>query len=307
MKKSSSRSMRLRFAVLAVTATVALSSCSAVTDSSAVVTVNGTTFSRTDFELISKELVDGKQFSPDATGKISAADARNLAGVLVQYIALMQFLEKNGQSITDADRQSVIATIKPDDPYFTWSKKLQELTVNLSSVDSALARIAAPSESELKNMYENNPLSTGQLCMRHILVKTPEAARDALAQLADGADFGELAKKVSIDTAANKDGGALLSQTGSECSALADLQSSYDPDFLLGAMSAKVGVPSGPVKSSFGYHIILLRPYDEVAASLSENISKAAGGVLAGGYIATSKIAINSKYGTWNRATAKVE
>lgn len=302
------RSIRRAFAVLGLLAGTALvASCSTVADASTVVSVNGTKYSRDDFENIARELVNAKQFTPDASGNITAADAHVLAGVLAQYLALSEFLTKNGESITDADRADVIASIKSDDPYFTWSKDLQELTVNFSSIDAPLSRITAPTESELKSMYESNPVSTGQLCMRHILVKTEAEARDALAKLSDGADFAELAGKVSIDTAANKDGGALLSQTGGACSSLTDLQGSYDPDFLLGAMDAKAGVPTGPVKSSFGYHVILLRPYDEVSESLSENLATSPGGVLAAGFIATSRITINPKYGTWNRATAKVE
>lgn len=288
-------------------AATALVGCSAVSDSSTVATVNGKKISRADFDRIAQELIDAKQFTPDATGKISGADSRVLVGALAQYNAILDFLSKNGESITEADRQAVISSIQPNDPYFTWPKDLQELTVDLSAVSSVLSRIPAPSESDLKSMYESSPLSTGQLCMRHILVKTAAEARDVLKQLAEGADFATLAPKVSTDTAANKEGGALTTSTGGACSPLSALQASFDPDFLLGAMSAKVGVPTGPVKSSFGYHVILLRPYEEVATSLSENLSTGAGQILASGFVATSKISVNSKYGTWNKATAKVE
>lgn len=309
MKSSHRHSSVRRFVgVFAVVASsLALASCSAVSDSSSVLTVNRATYARSDFERIAQELVDAKQFTPDASGKITATDARILAGVLAQYLALSEFLEKNGESITDEDRATVLDSIQPDDPYFTWSKELQDLTINFSSIDAALSRVESKSDTELKAMYESNPVSTGQLCMRHILVKSEKEAQEALSQLNDGADFAELAKKVSIDEAANNDGGALLSQTGGACSALTDLQSSFDPDFLLGAMDAKAGVPTGPVQSSFGYHVILLRPYDEVSDSLAENAAAGGGAMLAAGFVASSKISINPKYGTWNRATAKVD
>lgn len=294
-------------AAIALSTTLFLASCSTVSDASTVVTVNGTKISRTEFERIAQTLLDTKQFTPDANGNITASDSHILIGALAQFAALTSFLKDNNESITDADRAEVTDAIQPDDPYFTWPKDLQDLSINLSAINAPLGRIAPPSESELKAMYEKSPLTTGQLCMRHILVKTAAEARDALKKLSEGADFATLAEEVSIDTAANKDGGALLGQSGGACNLLTDLQGSYDPDFLLGAMSAKVGVPTGPVQSSFGYHIVLLRPYEEVATSLSENLSSNAGSVLAAGYVATSKISVNSKYGTWNRVSAKVE
>lgn len=308
MNPPNSRQYRRAFvATLALSTSLVLASCSAVSDSSAVATVNGTKISRADYEELAQDLLDAKQFNPDANGNITASDSRILIAALTQFAALSEFLELNDESITEADRAGIIDSIQPDDPYFTWPKELQDLSINLSAINGPLSRIPAPAESELKSLYEKSPLATGQLCMRHILVETDVEARSALKKLADGGDFAELALKVSIDKAANEDGGALLGGNGGACAPLTELQGAYDPAFLLGAMSAKVGVATGPVKSSFGYHIILLRPYEEVASSLSENLTSNPGSVLAAGYVATSEISVNSKYGTWNRATAKVE
>ncbi|WP_318462783.1 peptidylprolyl isomerase [Photobacterium leiognathi] len=106
----------------------------------------------------------------------------------------------------------------------------------------------------------------------HILVKGDSDASKAkaealLAELKGGANFADVAKKSSDDTFSAKDGGK-LDWFG---------KGVMDPAFEEAAFSlAKPGDMSGLVKSSFGYHIILLdgieepkvKPFAEVKASI---------------------------------------
>ena len=87
---------------------------------------------------------------------------------------------------------------------------------------------------------------------------------------------------------------------------LSEYQSGFDPLFTAGALSAKPGVAFGPVKSSFGYHLIYVRPFVEVAEDISTLLTTATGETLLDGYIATSKIVIDSAYGRWNAASGAV-
>ena len=81
--------------------------------------------------------------------------------------------------------------------------------------------------------------------VRHILVKTKAKADELEAQLKDGADFGELAKKFSEDTGSKATGGKLTISKGQTVA-------EFDKE----AFSLKKNEISEPVKTQFGFHII---------------------------------------------------
>ena len=83
----------------------------------------------------------------------------------------------------------------------------------------------------------------------HILVDTVEAAEKLKADLAAGADFVELAKANSTDTGSGANGGDL---------GWFGLGVMVQP-FEAAVVAAKVGEVAGPVKSDFGYHLILVK------------------------------------------------
>ena len=83
-------------------------------------------------------------------------------------------------------------------------------------------------------------------CARHILVKTKEEAEAIKKQLANGKDFGLLAKKHSLDKSSAKKGGEL---------------GEFGPGKMLKAFDnvvfkKPVLTVHGPVKTKFGYHLI---------------------------------------------------
>jgi hypothetical protein len=75
---------------------------------------------------------------------------------------------------------------------------------------------------------------------------------------------------------------------------------------MIGAVDAKPGVPTGPIKSSFGFHIILSHSYDEVKTSVQAVVAENPGATLLAGYMATADISVRSTYGKWNGATATI-
>jgi len=80
---------------------------------------------------------------------------------------------------------------------------------------------------------------------RHILVSSEEQANDIKQQIADGADFGEMAKQHS-SCPSSRNGGD-LGQFG---------PGQMVPEFDAVIWNESVGDVHGPVKTAFGYHLI---------------------------------------------------
>ena len=121
------------------------------------------------------------------------------------------------------------------------------------------------SDDEIQKYYDDEVI--GDIKVRHILIKpettddmsteeqqeaedkAKEEAEDLIKQLDDGADFAELAKKNSDDTGSASDGG-LIDYFNKD--------DNMDEAFLNASIDLEEGkYTEEPVKSSFGYHIIL--------------------------------------------------
>jgi hypothetical protein len=84
------------------------------------------------------------------------------------------------------------------------------------------------------------------------------------------------------------------------------LQTSFDKDFMIGAVAAKPGIATGPVNSSFGYHVILSAPFADVKDSVATVVAENPGPTLLAGFMSTADIKVSSTYGVWNGATATI-
>jgi peptidyl-prolyl cis-trans isomerase C len=84
-----------------------------------------------------------------------------------------------------------------------------------------------------------------QATARHILVKSKEACEDLKTKIEGGADFGDMAMEHS-DCPSGKDGGGLGSFGPGQ----------MVPEFDTVVFNEEVGAVHGPVKTSFGYHLI---------------------------------------------------
>lgn len=96
----------------------------------------------------------------------------------------------------------------------------------------------------------------------HILVETEEEAKEIAKQLKDGADFAELAKEKSIDTASGANGGDLGYFT----------KERMVPEFAEAAFQADEGEVTEPVKSSFGWHVIKVEDKRDLEAPKYEEV-----------------------------------
>ena len=90
------------------------------------------------------------------------------------------------------------------------------------------------------------PQSAEQVEAEHILVGTQDLANEIHAQVTGGADFGQIARASSTDTATAPTGGKLGWIT----------QGQMDPTFAAAAFALQPGEISEPVQTSFGWHVI---------------------------------------------------
>jgi len=155
----------------------------------------------------------------------------------------------------------------------------QEFLDQLVLVDKLEPVVGNVSDADVQKAYTDNPKNFTEVCVSHILVDTEPAAQAVLAELSSGKSFADVAKEKGTD--ATKDTGGQLRAADGSClrqSAPVDettgatdgFEEGYDKDFVTAALAAKPGTPTQPVKTQFGYHIILLEkplqvlPFDQV-------------------------------------------
>lgn len=284
----------------------ALVGCSTVSSTSDAFSVNGKGYAKNDFNELVTALIDSGQVQlPQGSKEISAADARGILSQLILHEATVQYVEKAGVAEDPAFRTQLEDQASKDQAFQSYPASVQELLIEMNVARNTLSKVTAPSESAVQKLYDAKPSSAGVLCLSHILVKTESDARKVLARLDKGEKFAEVAKDASTEPGAAQSGGAL--KNGDEdCQSLAELQKGFDPDFMAGAVEAKPGVPTGPVKSQFGYHVILSHSFDDVKDSVMRVISAGPGAALLQGFLSVAKVSVDSTYGRWNGATATV-
>jgi hypothetical protein len=296
-----------RFLPFVAVASLALTACGSsnpVASASEAFRLNGTSYSIKDFDALNDALIAVGQYTTD-NGTISRQDLAVTLAVLIRYQAYVDFAKANGLTETDADRSAVGAEADSDPNFATYPEALRNTLLQLNVSDRVMERVTEPSAEELKKLYNKMPASAGVLCLSHILLDTEDEARQALKDVNGGTPFAEVAAAKSTEPGADQSGGAL--KDGEEdCNPLPGLQQSFDADFMVGAIAAKPGVPTGPIKTQFGWHIILSHEFDDVKESVARVLSQNTGALLLAGHLAAADVSVNSKYGVWNGATGRI-
>ncbi|MBI4964258.1 MAG: peptidyl-prolyl cis-trans isomerase [Desulfomonile tiedjei] len=107
-----------------------------------------------------------------------------------------------------------------------------------------------PTDADAKAFYENNKAqytTPESVHLHHVLVKTDKEAKDVLAKLKKGEKFADIASTVSICPSRVKGGNLEWLPKGSLVKEIEDV-----------AFTAKKGEIFGPVKTKFGYHVLLV-------------------------------------------------
>jgi peptidyl-prolyl cis-trans isomerase C len=146
----------------------------------------------------------------------------------------------------EAERRGLAAS-----PDFKSQMELARQSILIGLLSQDVEKKAAVTDAEIQAEYDKfKAQSSGtEYKARHILVEKEDDAKAIIAQLKAGGNFAELAKKNSKDPGSAQNGGDLDFAS----------PSSYVPEFSQAMVALKKGeYTQVPVKTQFGYHIIML-------------------------------------------------
>lgn len=198
-------------------------------------------------------LVQDKLIADDMKKNNVKVDDKELDDKFLQYIQQFGGQEKFDKMLEDYNMSSdkFKETIKKDQIYQKhrdWFEKKHPV-----------------SDKDAKKYFDEHKETLAQVKASHILVADENTANEVKKKIDDGADFAELAKEYSKDTANSNKGGDLGYFT----------KDKMVKEFADKAFSMKKGEVSEPVKTSYGYHIIKVDDKKDNADSLKDDISKA--------------------------------
>ena len=172
----------------------------------------------------------------------------------------------------------------------------RDLLVEYVTVIDQLPTLPRPPESEVRAWFNGGPETSGLGCVSHILVETEAEAQTIVDELAaasseqDEAElFATIATERSTDPGSGAAGGFLT------CEVSATIAEQFVPPFAAAALTARPGVPTEPVESDFGFHVLRLLPYDEATAELEAFYAQ--GYVQARIAIDGADVSVDSRYG----------
>jgi PPIC-type PPIASE domain len=248
---------------------------------------------RSDFEAELRELTSNKKFMKllSTQDRFKSGDSKNsvdpdlsalwLTTLIRQKIIDAEF-ESQKLSVTQNDRDSALNDEEGQngfgskDVFTAFSKSLQNTLVERE------ARLIAVSSG-----------CASDKAVGHILVAKKADADLIYAALQKGARFADVAKARSIDAGSAQQGGLL------GCLATGE----FVKEFQHAADTASLDLPTRPVKTQFGYHVIVVRkwqPSDSTNPALAQGLQQAAFAAL-NARLASAKIKVDPRYGTWDK------
>lgn len=291
-----------RRVVLLVAASFALGACTTFTDNDAAARVEGETLSRSDFD----RLANAAAGEPDAERlEIPINLARDVLNTwIVTRIVTDDVVAAGVTPATAAtpddtpdDRADDTVDDTVDDGVDAFTALLEEQ----QAVFEQWVELDGATDEEFRDAYERGPLHSEVVCTAHVLVDTRAEADDVVAELEAGAAFADLAAERSTDPGSAVDGGAL------PCETITNFRNQYVPEYVEAALDADVGVPTAPVESAFGWHVILIRPYDEIADDPTARALYDDQGVRFRRSARVADIHVDPRYGAFDPARGVIE
>jgi foldase protein PrsA len=310
-----------KLAPVLVVLALAGSGC-ARTFSAGAAVVNGVAISKAQVNAAVKE--QGQSQAPGGGSTVDQqrqALSQLIAGELIRQAALKRKIAPSATQVQDQLQQ--IRSQFPDAATFEARLKENGLTEaslrrNIETVmtrQALVEALAAPITIEqISQVYNAQKDTYRQVSTKHILIAVDQKrtdaqakalANDILLKLKAGASFAALAKKYSADPSSKDKGGAI------GYIALASL----DPAYAEAAQEAKIGALTGPVRSQFGWHVIVTlgkktQPLSQVKDQLREQLqSQVADRTLQDflqAQVVTANVEVNPRYGDWDPSSGQV-
>ena len=234
----------------------------------------------------------------DASGKPTPDFARSrletlLADVVVGRIFAEKQLTVPADVVAQYQQQVATDPVLQKFPKAFVDELIQRAARNQAVIN---ALTPEPTAADIQAVYDQQFACASGRDVAHILVKTLDEANTVEQDLANGADFAKLASTVSTDTGSATLGGSL--------GCLRD--GVYVPEFESGAKAAEFDKPTAPIKSQFGYHVILVTKAqspsldsvkDQIVTSLKQNST--AGREAVTKALAAASITVDPTFGRW--------
>ncbi len=234
-----------------------------------VATVNGESIRRSDLEEARFRLPDGYRQVPFEA----------VYGILVKSLIdtkLVAAQARKANLQNDPDFKARMGRVEEQLLERVYLTGYIQKKITKEKLDEAYAKLRAETARE------------EEVRARHILLKTEKEARAVIAELKNGADFAELAKKKSIGPSSAQGGDLGYFAKGRMV-----------PEFSRAAFAMKKGeVTQTPVKTQFGWHVIKVEDrrvaaapsFEEVKKELSANLAREIGGAYLNGLRDKAKI-----------------
>lgn len=246
-----------------------LTACGAIPDPDLVASVDDAVLTETEFDEFVHEITGNNELT-----EVDGETARQVVGTFVGSEVLRADLETMDVEASETtDDVDGFTKVQNDFQLLvqTWSGLPATTTLDERSVD----------------LYEAGPDSSGLVCAAHILVDSDDEANDVVDRLESGEDFAMLAAEISIDAGSAASGGSL------GCFPTEQFEVQFIPEFVDAALAAEIGVPTAPVESEFGWHVIELLPVDQLGDQEAISLRLA---TLDDRY----DIVINPRFGQWD-------
>jgi parvulin-like peptidyl-prolyl isomerase len=276
----------LMLALAAILAVLALGACGGDDETSvpadAIAVVGDTEIPKDQFDELMARAEKSYENNKREFPKVGTPEYQDLKGravaFLVQRYRFQQAAEERDVTVSDEDVDKRIEQIKKENFEGKDEEFVKALAREGLNEEDAREEIKAQilqeklfeevtkevgvSDADIEQYYEKNKAQFTQPAsrdVRHILVKSEKKADELYAELQDGANFAKLAKENSTDTGSAKFGGKIPVQQGSTV-----------PEFDKAAFSLDTNEFSKPIKTQFGWHIIM--PISEVKPEQTQDL-----------------------------------
>jgi hypothetical protein len=285
---------RLLTILTAAAAASLVAGCSTL-DTDEVASVGDTTLSEAQLaEIVPLVGGDGAELPPSDQANVQ----RTAISVWLEAQVFTQAFADGGGVLDPAaiDQSTQGLNAQFPEQFTELTVETRDLLVEYVTVIDLLPTLPRPDEADVRAWFDGGTERSGLACVSHILVATEDEAQAIVDELADTETedeeaelFASIATERSTDPGSGAVGGFLT------CDVAATIGEQFVPPFAAAALAAQPGVPTEPVESDFGFHVVRLLPFDEAAGQLEPFYDQ--GYVQARITIDSADVSVDSRYG----------